>query len=347
MSRKATTLNPQVRAEATEWLLRFSEQEADAAAREEFNAWLRASPEHVRAYLRICAFWQEADRIESEPRDLGALIELARGEKNVFSLGLRPGLGEAGAAPAGVAVLSPATAMSARRRPLLALAASLLLAFGIGAFWYSHHVGSHYSTGTGEQRTVNLPDGSSVVINALSSVKVAYTDTERAIELREGQALFRVARNPARPFIVRSGDASIRAVGTTFDVYRKRSGTVVTVVEGKVAVREKASEALLVAGEQLTITHEAIAPPKPARLAEATAWTAGLLVFDGAPLSEVVSEFNRQNSRPLVLSDAELAALRISGTFPASGSERIVRFLEERFDVVVHESDDEIRISRP
>jgi transmembrane sensor len=209
-----------------------------------------------------------------------------------------------------------------------------------------------------------------VILNAGSRVTVRYTESTRAIQLDQGQALFKVAKNPNWPFIVRVGDASVRAVGTQFDVYRKATGTTVTVVEGRVAVmsttkvRASASSAsqirppelLLTSGEQLTVASPAQIPRSssnateansllkahPVKVKEATAWTIGLLVFDGAPLSEVVQEFNRQNTKPLVLASAELAELRISGTFPASGSERITRFLHDRFGVLAHETDDQI-----
>lgn len=380
-SRPPIPLNTQVRAEAVEWLLRFSEGEVDAPARETFSQWLRASPEHVHAYLRVSAFWQEAEHIDGKeaPRDIASLIAQARREANVFplELGSYPSVREVTGRP-----VSPKP-LRQRRRFVLAAAASLLLMIGTGAVsWYIGHAGATYSTEIGEQRIVNLPDGSTVTINANSSIKVAYSDVAREIELRDGQALFKVAKNPARPFIVRSGTTSIRAVGTQFDVYKKKAGTVVTVVEGQVSVdtqasprafalgdrnegesdyRSRAQEAeihtgrkregvLLVAGEQLKVStngDESQLIPKPVALTQATAWTSGLLVFDGAPLGEVIQEFNRQNSKPLLLNGLGLSELRISGTFPASGSDRIVHFLQERFHVVVRETDEEIQISKP
>lgn len=375
--RPAMPLNAQIRAEATEWLLRFNEGEVDAPAREEFNHWLRASPEHVRAYLRISAFWQESAHLggKSTPRDIDVLVACAKAEANVFPLEFGPHPRAHDAAGRSVSSGPP-------KRLYWTVAATLLLAIGVGAAaWYKFYADPTFATDIGEQRTVNLPDGSTVIINARSRLKVAFTQEERVIDLREGQALFKVAKNPARPFIVRSGGASVRAVGTQFDVYRKDSGTVVTVVEGRVAVRPgeslgspryapeqglgektsspppvaeegpgvretKGGEVFLAAGEQALITSRSAQRSAAAHLDATTAWTRGLLVFDGAPLSEVVHEFNRQNVKPLTLSGAELADLKISGTFPASGAERIVRFLEDRFHVNVTETDEEIRISR-
>lgn len=355
--RQPNPLNAQIRAEATEWLLRFSEGEVDPAGREAFSFWLRTSPEHVRAYLRVSAFWQEAGHLDGQqtPRDIDALVARAKAEANVFPLALGPHL-LAEAAGQNDSVIPAKAVIQSKSTQRFALAASLLVT--IGAFSaYQYLQRGVYQTEIGEQRTVNLPDGSTVMLNADSRIRVEYTDRERAIDLSEGQALFKVAKHAARPFIVRVGNTSVRAVGTEFDVYRKANGTTVTVVEGRVAL-EKGT--YLSAGEQVTVTlaprvarssvREQVAPVlqvRPVKIEDATAWTQGLLVFDGAPLSEVVEQFNRQNTKRLALGDdAELSALRISGTFPASGSERITRFLQERFGVAVHEDGDEIVLSR-
>src|SRR5262249_53251968 len=103
------------------------------------------------------------------------------------------------------------------------------------AYWWAGN--PVYSTDIGEQRTIALKDGSRVELNARSKIKVLYSKERRSIELIEGQALFSVAKDPTRPFVVSSGNARVRAVGTQFDLYRKPVGTVVTVVEGRVAVR--------------------------------------------------------------------------------------------------------------
>jgi transmembrane sensor len=386
--RASRPLNPQIRAEATDWLLRFSEGEVGTAAREEFNDWLRTSPEHVRAYLRVSAFWQEAGHIDGKqgPRDIEVLVARARNDANVVPLALGSHFAEEAAGHAAGPFSRPGTRSFVQpRRWLIAVAATLVAATGAVGI-YEHLAGDVYETRIGEQRTVNLPDGSTIILDADSRISVRYGDTERSINLEAGQALFKVASNPARPFIVRSGETSVRAVGTQFDVYRRTTGTTVTVVEGKVAVvsgkiqqaggghvgpsRTTSGHApgvatlapvFLAAGEQLTIPEIVIAsaelpaaadtPSLPVvrsvSVEQATAWTDGLLMFEGAPLAEVVREFNRQNTRRLVLEDdPELTGLMISGTFPASGSERIVRFLQERFGVVVHETGDEIKLSR-
>lgn len=369
--KQAHPLNPQIRNEATEWLLRFSEGEVDTAGREQFNHWLRTSPEHVRAYLRIAAFWQEAGHIDGKqgPRDIDALIAQARQEGNIFPLafGSHPNDRAAGGHAALAEELPKAQPRHATQR-FLAIAATLLVTIGaVGAHQYLTR--NVYETSIGEQRTINLADGSTLILNADSKVRVRYSETERSIDLEEGQALFKVAKNPSRPFVVRSGEASVRAVGTQFDVYRKSTGTTVTVVEGKVAVTSEKVKGTggqggavgVIAGEQLIIPKISVAlataaatpdmasapQVRPVKVEQATAWTEGLLIFDGTPLTEVIREFNRQNSKPLVLQGApELAEIKITGTFPANGAERITRFLQERFSVAAQETDDHIALTR-
>lgn len=348
MSGRSKRLNARIREEASEWLVAFSEGEANAGVREEFTRWLRTSPEHVWAYLRVSAFWHDAELIgKSMQGDIDALVERAMGENNVVPLravGERPDV-----------VTPPAQRSS---RPWTIAAALLVVCVGV-MFAALQLYGRHtYVTGIGELRTITLDDGSRVELNARSRIKVRFSESRRDVDLLEGQALFSVAKDASRPFVVRSGSTAVKAVGTQFDVNRKPTGTVVTVFEGRVAVSQPAIQrvasapaavesapVLLSPGEQVTATERAIVPPKKANLAAATAWTEGLLMFDSAPLSEVVREFNRHNRKPLVVTDDRLLDVRISGIFPANGAERLTGFLHERFGIAVQESDDAIRLS--
>jgi transmembrane sensor len=343
-------LNAQIREQASEWLVCFSEGEVDAGAREAFTHWLRTSPEHVRAYLRVSAFWHDADLIDKANRgDIDGLVERALRESNVVSL-------------RDVARVSPSSNVSERGAPTVrswAIAAALTIVCVGMLFAVLRFYGAQtYATGVGELRTVTLRDGSKVELNARSRIKVKFSDARRDVELVEGQALFSVAKDAARPFIVRSGNTDVRAVGTQFDVNRKPSGTVVTVFEGSVAVSQPAIEqvtrapaalqaprVLLSPGDQVTVTAQIIMPAKKANLAAATAWTEGLLMFDSASLGEVVQEFNRHNLKPMVIMDERLSDLRISGIFPATGAERLTVFLQERFDIVVQDREDAIGLS--
>ena len=167
------------------------------------------------------------------------------------------------------------------------------------------------------------------------------------VDLLEGQALFHVAKNPTRPFLVSSATTQVRAVGTEFDVYQKRGGTVVSVVEGRVAVLLRSDAPIfLAAGEQVLVTTTAMQKADHPNIAIATSWTQRQLEFESASLSEVAEEFNRYNERQLIIEDPTLYDFHISGIFSSSDPASLVRFLRERPGVRVTETASEIRVSK-
>lgn len=350
-------LSQEVLAQAADWLVDFRVGDADATTREEFNAWLRRSPQNVQAYLEIAGTYAELPAINpSGVVDAEALIAYARADGNVVALPIAP----AGAGPS----MPAAATQRTRHRGGLAIAASLLLAI-VGAITWTQLRGNSYSTDIGEQRSITLADGSTIDLNARTRIRVKLTEQERRVELLEGQALFKVAKDKARPFIVRSDDTQVRAVGTQFDVYRRSSGTTVTVLEGRVEVvhlEQSAGEAsagnagstehrvesptlLLDAGEQATIEPERVPAPVQADVAAAVAWKDRLIIFNGSPLTQVVEEFNRYSRRRLVIRDASLETMHISGVYSSSDPASLVRFLRAQENIEVIETDTEIRIS--
>ena len=351
--------------EACAWFVEFNENPRDQSMREAFNRWLRRSPEHVHAYLQVSAHWEEGTPRPNLPvESVDELVVLARTESNVVRLTRPAGIQRARA---------PEIRQNRRAIGRFPLVASILLSLTAGTVVWQSFFEAIYSTETGEQRSLTLSDGSTVELNSRSRIRVHYSPRERHIDLLEGQALFQVAKDKSRPFVVQSQNVRVRAVGTQFDVYRKESGTTVTVVEGKVAVipappdvssseraiqpsepssrPRGASATFLAAGEQLTFGPEATATttspqPLPANIAAATAWTQRRLIFNGAPLSEVVAEFNRYSQRPLIITDPTIAATRISGSFSSSDPGAVLRFLREVGACDVRETPTAIEISR-
>jgi transmembrane sensor len=370
-------LSDSVLDEATAWFVEFDEGEVSTAAREDFVHWLRASPEHVRAYLQISARWEALSALRRPPgRSVDELIARALAEDNVVSLAAQ----RADTPPLSAAVATHESRPHRRAYASPAIAASVLL-LAIGAFLWLPRWLNTYSTAVGEQRSVTLPDGSVVELNSRSRVIVTFSEGSRNLELSRGQALFQVARDPSRPFVVKSGNTRVRAVGTRFDVYKKESGTVVTVVEGHVAVvagsdpsasrriealaasepeaasvgqdvrrasgaaRAETGAIYLHAGEQLTITGADVKRPPNPDIAVATAWTQKRIVFQSTPLTEVVEEFNRYNTRRLVITDASIADIRISGVFSSTDPASLLRGLRSLGAFTIHEDADRIEIS--
>jgi transmembrane sensor len=345
VSKTRGQLNSQIIEEASEWFVEFNTGETDAATRQRFDQWLRASPQHLRAYLEILSMWEDVPFVDPEREvSIDELVALSRGEADVVSL-------------EGQRVRSQWTGTASRMNHRRVAAALLGCACVVaGLLWFYVDRRGTYSTDIGEQRVVTLSDGSNIELNARSRVKVRFTDTERDIDLLEGQALFRVEKDPRRPFIVRSGDVRVRAVGTQFDVYRRRRGTTVTVLEGRVTVVSGSAESrstqpapassFVSAGEQVTATAVAVSATSRANVTAATGWRQRQLIFSATPLTDVAEEFNRYNERQLVIRDARLADLLISGIFASTDPASLVRFLRAQPDINVEEDREEIRLSK-
>ena len=229
MTQTPPKINSHILEEATSWFIDLNEAEPDLAMRQRFDNWLRTSPEHVRAYLQVSVFWEDT-RALSKPTSIAALVERARADsENIVQL--KRSSWDFSPAPEQVDVVR------SRLWPrAVGYAAVLLGVVGSGLLGWQLLVRGVYQTEIGEQRSILLEDGSTVELNSRTRLRVRFDINERAVELRAGQALFRVAKEAQRPFIVRTDGTSVRAVGTAFDVYKRSTGTVVTVVEGKVAV---------------------------------------------------------------------------------------------------------------
>lgn len=345
--------NAQIAEEAAEWFVEFRTGDVDEAGRRAFDSWVRRSQEHLRAYLEYAAIWNESGALDPEHRlDVSALIELAESSGNIIPLGSESIEAQPGTVSLAHREAVPSTLWkSARRISRWTIAATVAcLAVGSGTvYWFQARGANTYATDVGEQRSIRLSDGSTIEINSRSRLRVDFSDAQRTVELLEGQALFEVAKDPRRPFVVRSGDANVRAVGTQFDVYKKNNGTVVTVLEGKVAVNAAgflgASTPTLSAGERLTVAPRTKPIPERVDVAAATAWRHRQLVFDSMPLARVAEEFNRYSTRPLIVEEDVGSELQLSGVF-TTDPEFLIHYLRERSDVAVFETTDEIRIVR-
>lgn len=311
--------------EAAEWVVRLSDAEADGRERQSFVTWLKRSPVHLREYLRAEQAWADLCGIDTERRiDVDAL--LAQAAVNVVPLDVA-----AESAPRRV----PARALP---RMLAVAAAAALLAAGLS--WNVLFPDRGYATAVGEQRKIQLEDGSSVLLNTDTRLDVQYTDAVRQVRLLAGEALFSVEKDAARPFRVLSDRAVVQAVGTAFLVRRKPEHTVVTVLEGEVAVapvgradafsagRLPADALRARAGAQVDVARADMRKREVENPVVVAAWRRGQLIFDGVPLAEVVAEFNRYNRVQLVIDDPALSAERISGVFDSDRPQALVGFLE-------------------
>lgn len=214
---------------------------------------------------------------------------------------------------------------------------------------------------------VNLPairalaDGSKVALRAGAAIEVDFTAESRRVHLVRGEAMFSVAHDTARPFVVRSGNVEVRAVGTEFSVAPAADVTAVYVTEGRIAVTqvsaalESASEApspiYAVAGERVLVpaVGSAGAPPSVTRLsvpeiASALAWRGERLELSEVPLAEAVRMINRGREVPIVLADADIGRRTVTGVLWADDGDGFVRLLEQGFDLSAERDGKVVRL---
>lgn len=192
-----------------------------------------------------------------------------------------------------------------------------------------------YATAVGERLEVTLDDGSVMTLNTASVVEVDYSAASRGIRLLRGQALFQVAHQADRPFVVAAGDRRIIARGTAFDVRLDGDDVQVVLIEGRVDVQPTVrsglarilpalSQQTLSPGEQLEARHEGPMRVKAADVARTTSWRRGQAVFHEDRLETAVAEMNRYSAAPIVIGDPRIAALPISGVFGVARPENFV-----------------------
>lgn len=229
---------------------------------------------------------------------------------------------------------------SSSRRKLLELLALGGLACTTGVFASRtqtfQHLAADYKTGTGEQRSFVLDDGTQITLNTASSVELDFTPEYRLVRLVAGEVLITTGHASSsqgtedRPFIVQTAQGRIRALGTQFTVQQRDGHTQVAVLESAVEIslrNDKAKVARIQAGEQASFTGEQIAEAQP--LAEqTTAWSRGQILADNVRLADFVADLNRY--RPgLLRCDPAVAELRISGVFPLQDTDRILATLPQ------------------
>lgn len=328
--------------EAAEWSI--SLKDGDAKSKAAFAAWLRTSPEHVKEFLSIATLWDALLELAAQP-SVAELVELASANTNVVAL-TDPVISVPKA-------LSETTRSKRRIIPWsIAAGVAVMIVGGALTFISPPEDPNRYTTAIGEQMSLSLDDGSIVMINTQSTLRIAYSEDFRDIFLEKGEALFDVAKNPERPFRVITEHAIIQAIGTQFNVRQVNGDIMVTVVEGivDVAATNPRSQAGDVAhltsvddplpaikrSVMLTVGQQARVRSRSGDVAivdttvyKAISWQQRRLVFESLSLKDVVDEFNRYNDPPLLIDDVDLKQLPISGVFRSNDRESFVKFLSE------------------
>ncbi|HTM81629.1 FecR family protein [Asticcacaulis sp.] len=238
-----------------------------------------------------------------------------------------------------------------RRVILSGAAASVAAAVGAGfLFWRPT---TSYATGVGEQRTVTLADNSRVFLDANSHLRIAMSDEARRIDLLSGRAHFEVAKDPTRPFSVHADDKIVTAVGTAFTVEYRQQKVAVTLIEGRILVKEQSagrSAKVLTAdikpSQQLVMVAGADTPELVDKvdIQRTMGWRDGTLNFDDERLDEVAGRMNDYSKTRIVVDGAAAKGLRISGTFRAGETGAFVEAIESYYPVHAETDGDTVII---
>jgi transmembrane sensor len=332
--RARDSIPPERVAEASVWVARLHGGAPRHLFEEGFRQWLHESPLNAQALELATDVWEDA-------ASLRRIVELPAAPR--YPVRFRPVWGAVAAA-----------------------AVMVLIAFVL------YQRAGIITTGVGEQRQVVLEDGSRIFLNTATRVAVHYGDKIRRVDLATGEALFNVAKNPDRPFIVVAGDRQVRALGTSFVVRKDSAQLSVALMEGQVAVKSmrsampvappaaggsaaaagspprqsSASNAFTLSpGQRLTFAPDAAPLLDRPSLDKVTAWRRGQVILEDTRLTAAVAEMNRYNSTKLVIRSSKVGELRVSGLFQVGDSTNFARAVALTYGLYIVERDGEILLA--
>lgn len=350
--------------QAADWIVRQQSGDWSEAEQAGFDAWIAASVAHRVAYVRLETMWNEAGRLKAIAAGVPAGTLLERGTWGATRSGRAVQLSKPQSIQAGTEVVSdsglnvenslslPDRRMTSRARGF-AIAASAVIAVFAGLYATSVHFNAagRHTTAVGAIDTVPLSDGSSVTLNTDSRIRVEYGEHERRIELDRGEAFFQVEKDPRRPFVVMVGQRRVVAVGTQFAVRRQEDDIRVAVTQGLVRVERPGSSAdrtspeiLLGAGSVAqTVKAEVIVKDHVApQVEQLLSWRQGYVAFRETALADAVAEFNRYNSRKIVIRDPAISAIHVGGNFKSTNTQAFLWMLQNGFAIDVEETEGEV-----
>ncbi|MFT3803918.1 MAG: FecR domain-containing protein [Burkholderiaceae bacterium] len=337
-----------LRQDVLDWFVRRQRDGWSAQDEAAFQAWLQADADHRRAYARWESHWKALDGI---PADTVAHLR-----RNLQRDKEREDVG-------------PARADVPRRRllvPAFAAASVAALAGGTGLLaWNRRQAGPEFAQAFGTQRgqqiDAPLPDGSRLRLDTATRIEVAYYRQRREVRLLEGQAVFSVRGDSARPFHVLAGPVGVTVVGTRFSVRYTphlpgNEGVQVAVEEGRVRVvrRDRRSAdtlgdlpgaVFLAAGQQVRADAAGtLASTQAVPGQDIAPWRDSRISFVDTPLAQALAELERYGSTGLAVRDPAVAALRLSGTFDPRDVRTLRRVLPSALPVRLREANGTIEV---
>lgn len=299
-------------AQAASWFAR-NRNEAGRADRKAFAAW-QAEPAHARAYAEFEQLWADLAQLQQ----LNKPVVLPKRKPSVW-------------------------------RPALAVAAALVCAVMASAIdapraLYHSQVAAHAKG----MRTLNLPDGSTLYVNANTRVRIDFTAHQRIVHLDKGQVYIEVAADKERPLYVQAGEANVRVVGTGFDVRRSQQQLVVSVAHGQVAFEPDPKSPVAVLGAQQRATYsyaKGTLQQQSLNAEEVADWRSGHLTFRNRELASLIDELSLYRPQaPLQVSRA-VAQLKVSGNLDVNDPDALLNALPALLPVkTVPSADGIVRI---
>lgn len=355
-------ISDQVAEEAGYWDARLRSPDCTSADRARFAEWRDASPAHRVAFERLQTVLTGLRRNIAR-----AEVRALRDEALRAQVSGSPGKRSfAVAAAAAIGTLTVAAALWTNLPDRLQRA-PWSESLAMTGSWLGFERQEIYATGIGQRSISTLQDGSSVELDAGTRVKVVLSQRARNVELIYGQAIFHVAHDAQRPFVVRAADREITALGTQFDVRLDGSSVRVTLIEGKVKVSGEPSqrEAYLVPGQQLIArlpgarekvggnavvggrsgasdvgSLDGDAQVRTVDVGKVTGWRDGRIFLEDLSLADAVAEMNRHSPVQISIADPQIAGLRVNGMFRAGEPRAFVDALEEYFPIAAQDYGD-------
>ena len=307
--------------QAAYWYLKLQEPEVSAEEIQAALAW-QADPENRTAFERVQNFWRAWPD------------EAAVSAKEETSKRMLPHtLWQAAAAIVAVVSVSVWAVISLQGQ-------------------LSEPSAREYASSVGQISTVWLEDGTEVILGGATSIRASFADNVRRIVMSDGEALFFVADDAKRPFIVDVSNGSARALGTTFNVHRGQDGSTITVLEGKVQVSPPSwrpgASAVLNAGTQVAASADgALGKIREVNPQQVASWHSGSMMFVDRTLRSLVADLNRYSSEPVTLGSTEVADMRVSGSIKLDQIETWLQALGPAFGIdLVHHEHGMVLVSR-
>jgi len=314
--------------EAREWFTLMQSGSVSELEQQQLQEWLQANNAHQAAYHQYEMIWQELGNL----KNTSELAALKRSIKpSLFGLISNTLSGFF----SGLRALNPKSQFG------MALASVAILAVIVIGLQPEKIAMQEFATATGEVKKFTLEDGSEITLGAKSSLRAWANTKERHIILENGQAFFKVAKNPQRPFWVDAGDTKVRVVGTQFDVRKGSDRIRVAVLEGIVNVSSanksvNQTPVVLTAGQQVTRlnagTFEAV---NPISVSELESWRNGRLIYLRASLADVVADANRYFSHSISLGSKNLANLKVTAAVSTNQMDSLTDMLSTSLPITL------------